>query len=112
MTRSAAELPPLIAAVQVGPEVIAYGGVGAALLLLFRVVFRVMSRNDTEAARQFAALRAELQHARQWQSYERSRAEHYYARLLNDPMPPAIMPMPQEHAVDFPTTPDTIAPPA
>jgi hypothetical protein len=97
-------------AVEVAPEVGAYFGVGGALLLLFRVVFRTMSRTDTETVRQFAQLRQELAYERAWRQYERGRADHFMARALNDPQPPPLPAMPStEHDLSDPPAP--LAPP-
>lgn len=95
-TPSVAGVTPALLAVEVPPELAAYGAVGAALLLLFRVVFRTMSRTDTETVRQFAQLRTELAHVRRWQAWERARADHYMARAFGDPNPPPIPPPPPE----------------
>lgn len=90
----------LAASIEVGPETVTYVGVGTALALLFRLVFRTLSRNDTEMVRLVGNLRSERDRAVAWQVYERGRADHWYARALGDPNPP---PLPEPPADPPPT---------
>lgn len=84
------------AAIEVGPEAATAVGVAGMLALLFRVVFRTMSRNDTEMVQLVQTLRRERDRAQAWERYQASRAAHYYARMLGDPNPPPILPEPVE----------------
>lgn len=94
--------PPVVAAaVEIGPEAVAYVGVGGALALLFRLVFRALSVKDTEMVRLVENMRSERDRAQAWERWQAARADHWYAVALNDPNPPPIPP----HPTDPPPTP-------
>lgn len=105
-------LTELGATVNVGPEGVAYVGVGGMLLMLFRLVFRALSVKDTEVLRLVEQLRTERDRAQRWSEYHRQRADHWYAVALGDPNPP-IIPTPPADLAPMPTTvPDPLPPPS
>lgn len=88
------------AAIEVGPEAIAYVGVGGMLALLFRIVFRTLSVKDTEMVRLVQQLRRERDRAQRRERWQAQRADHYYARAMGDPNPPPIPPEPVDNGDD------------
>lgn len=105
MTAATAEL--LAAGIDVGPEAVAYVGVGGMLALLFRLVMRTLSVKDVEMVRLVEQMRQERDRAHAWAEYHRQRAEHYYAVSLHDPNPP---PLPNPPKQPPPSVPPFIPP--
>jgi hypothetical protein len=99
----------LAAGVTVGPEAVAYVGVGGMLALLFRLVFRTLAVKDTEVERHMRRLTSERDRAQAWERWQSARADHWYAVALGDPNPPPIPAQP----IDAPLTadPSLIQPP-
>lgn len=75
------------------PEVTAYGGVGLALLLLFRVIIKTLDAKDRGLLSLNDRLKAERDRAHVWSEYHRRWGAHWYAIALGDPNPP---PLPDE----------------
>lgn len=87
-----------MAAVEVGPEAVAYVGVGGMLALLFRLVFRSLAVKDTEVERHMRRLTSERDRAQAWERWQAARADHWYAVALGDPNPPPIPAQPVDPA--------------
>lgn len=89
------ELAAVVAAELGVPEVTAYGGVGLALLLLFRVIIKTLDAKDRGLLSLNDRLKAERDRAHVWAEYHRRRGDHWYAVALGDKNPP---PLPAEPA--------------
>lgn len=82
-----------------------YALAGAALAMLFRIVFRTLSRTDTETVRLVGQLRRERDRAQAWERWQGARADHWYAVALGSKDPPPIPPQPVDAPPDAPPVP-------
>jgi hypothetical protein len=84
------DLAAMLAANLGGGELAAYGGVGGALLLLFRIIVKTLDAKDKGLLLDNDRLRAERDRAHLWAEYQRAVADHWQAIALGAPNPPPL----------------------